>query len=117
MLRLAAFLITLMFASSAFGAGLTGTWRATVLKRGNERDKLSDYALTLVFNEKDKTWKATTEKPSSTVEGTYEQTNDGYLNLKSGDSAHMLRVIVNGNTLVIVPKEKPELRFVALRVK
>ena len=37
--------------------------------------------------------------------------------LTSGGKPYAMRVVIQGNTLVIAPKDKPNLRFVALRVK
>ncbi len=110
--------LAVLAAPAHAAGGLDGLWRATVLKKGDERVKLSDYSLVLSFDDKNKTWSAKTKAGSqeTTTEGTYELSGND-VTLKSGGKPHPMRVIIDGNTLVISPKGDPSLRFVALRVK
>jgi hypothetical protein len=111
-------LCVLVVAAPAHAAGLDGMWRATVLKTGDQRVQLADYALVLSFDDKAKTWSAKTKTGDveKTTEGTYE-VDGSDVTLKSGGKPHPMRVIIQGNTLIISPKDDPNLRFVALRVK
>ena len=112
-------LMALAAVSLANPAQIGGTWRAMVIKQGQEKTPLKDYELLLTFDVDQGTWSAQTKKDGQeqTTDGTYT-VDDSYLILESrGGNSYPVRVTVTGNQLVLSPKEDPALRLVALRVK
>ncbi len=97
---------------------LGGTWRAMVLKQGDQKTKLKDYELLLTFDTNQGSWSAQTTKDGEqqTVEGTY-LVDDVYVILETQGRSYPMRVTVTDNQLVLSPKDDPALRLIALRVR
>jgi hypothetical protein len=110
---------TLVTAPSAHAnPALNGIWRVTVMKKGTERVKLDGYSLLLAFQAGDKTWSAETKSDagSSITKGSY-QIEGSVVTLSANGRTHPMTLVIDGNTLVIIPKSEPTMRLIALRVK
>ncbi len=98
---------------------MDGVWRVAVMKKGAEKTSLAkkDYTLVLEFDNAKKTW-------SASVRGDADRKNAGSYTVEGekvvldhAGRKHALRVLVNGNQMVLSPIDKPTIRLIALKVK
>lgn len=127
-ITLALGLLTLLPSLALANPAMDGTWRVAVMKKGTEKTSLAkeDYTLVLAFDHKDKTWSARAiapnkkkaakaKEPERKREGTYRVEGEKVV-LESGKEKHELRVLVQGNQMILSPVDEPNVRLVALKV-
>ncbi|MCA9625389.1 MAG: hypothetical protein KC731_40480 [Myxococcales bacterium] len=113
-------LVLSLFVSAVAHANpaMHGTWRVAVLKKGKDKQPLASKGFTLVleFDHQAKTWAASTKGDHAEErKGTYT-TNGEEVVLESGGTKYRLRVVVQGNQMILSPMDDPETRLVALKV-
>jgi hypothetical protein len=121
--RIAAVALLLLVPALALGQGkgLTGTWKAVVLKKKDEKVSLTKdgFSLLIAIDDQAKTWQATAKTASGEQksEGTYTVDDQHVVFAEKNGRQHALRAHVEGNQLILSPKDDPDTRLVALRVQ
>lgn len=121
--RIVGITLMLLLPSTALAqvAKFGGTWKAVVLKKKKERVPLSKdgSSLLIVINQQAKTWEATakTGAKEQKTSGTFEQQGEHVVFSQSNGQKHTLKLFVNGDELILIPKDEPDTRLVAQRVR
>lgn len=121
--RIVGISLMLLLSSTALAqvAKIGGTWKAVVLKKKKERVPLTKdgSSLVIVINQQAKTWEATakTGAKEQKTSGTFQQEGDHVVFSQSNGQKHTLKLFVNGDELILIPKDEPDTRLIAQRVR